>query len=352
MPLPGMGIMKREHNRINMKKTDSVILPAYNRNIIRAILSLKIGERELPDLKNSDVLIKMEATPVNPSDIAFIRGEYNVDKPMPAVPGFEGTGIVIEAGEDAGHFIGKRVSCFIQGDNDGTWAEYFVANSDNCIIVKDELPVEQAACLSINPFTAYALFDIAKAKGCTAVVQNAAGGQVAEFIRFLAKNAGIDVINIVRKAEQAGILKAKGVQFVLNSTDNDFEEKFRRLANELNPGIAYDAVGGELTGILMNNMPDNAGVILYGGLSGSDIQGIDSLSVIFGNKSLSGFDLNKWIADKSRDEFQRVADEIQDMIIAGDMKTAIQAEFPLGDITSAVRTYIKSMSAGKVLLKG
>lgn len=335
-----------------MKKTRSVILPAYNRNIIRAIIGLKTGERELPDLKPDEVLVKMEAAPINPSDIAFIRGEYNVDKPMPAVPGFEGAGTVVEAGPDAKEFIGKRVSCFVQGKNDGTWAEYFITRAGNCMVIKDELPIEQAACLSINPFTAYALFELAGEKKCEAIVQNAAGGQVAEFVRVLAKKADVRIVNIVRKPEQVAALKSGGEEYVLNSSDDTFEEQLRELVEELDAKIAFDAVGGEMTGVLMNNMPQGSDVVLYGGLSGSDIQGIDSLSVIFGNKRLYGFDLNKWLAEKSREQFLDVSNAIQDMIIAGELRTGIQAEFPLNDIVSAVRAYIKSMSAGKVLLKG
>ena len=334
-----------------MKKSNSVILPAYNRNIIRAIIGLKTGERKLPDLKPNDVLIKMEAAPINPSDVAFIRGEYNVDKQVPAVPGFEGAGIVEDAGPNAIYLIDKRVSCFVQGDNDGTWAEYFITNADNCIVIKDELAIEQAACLSINPFTAYALFDIAKAKGCDSIVQNAASGQVAESVRVFAKMEGVKVINIVRKQEQVENLKSAGEEFVLNSAEEGFAKQFKELTHELNALIAFDAVGGETTGVLINNMPADSNVILYGGLSGIDISGIDSLEIIFGNKKLYGFDLNKWIAVKKRDEFQEVANEIQNMIIAGDLTTEIQSSFSLDDVVSAIRTYIKSMSAGKVLLR-
>jgi NADPH:quinone reductase-like Zn-dependent oxidoreductase len=334
-----------------MKKSNSVILPAYNRNIIRAIIGLKTGERKLPDLKPNDVLIRMEAAPINPSDVAFIRGEYNVDKQVPAVPGFEGAGIVEDAGPNAMYLIDKRVSCFVQGDNDGTWAEYFVTNADNCIVIKDELAIEQAACLSINPFTAYALFDIAKAKGCDSIVQNAASGQVAESVRVFAKMEGVKVINIVRKQEQVENLKSAGEEFVLNSAEEGFAKQFKELTHELNALMAFDAVGGEITGVLINNMPADSDIILYGGLSGIDISGIDSLEIIFGNKKLYGFDLNKWIAVKKRDEFQEVANEIQNMIIAGDLTTEIQSSFSLDDVVSAIRTYIKSMSAGKVLLR-
>ena len=334
-----------------MKKTKSVILPAYNRNIIRAIISLKRGERELPDLKPDEVLVKMEAAPVNPSDIAFIRGEYNVDKPMPAVPGFEGAGIVEETGAEAKSFLGKRVSCFVQGENDGTWAEYFVAKADNCIPVKEELPVEQAACLSINPFTAYAMFELARKKGVTAIVQTAAGGRVAEFIRVFAKKSDVSVINIVRKREQVEMLKNAGEEYVLNSVSEDFPEKLKELSHDLQAKMVFDAVGGELTGILLNEMPSGSDVVVYGGLSGSEISGVDTLEVIFGEKRIYGFDLNKWIADKSTESFRQAADIIQDMIIAGELKTGIRNQFSLDDIVSAIREYIKSMSGGKVLLR-
>ncbi len=335
-----------------MKKIKSVILPAYNRNIIRAIIGLETGERKLPALQPNDVLIKMEAAPINPSDIAFIRGEYNVDKQVPAVPGFEGVGIVEDANPIVQGLIGKRVSCFVQGDNDGTWAEYFITNADNCIVIKDELAIEQAACLSINPFTAYALFEIAKEKGCDSIVQNAASGQVAEFVRVFAKMEGVKVINIVRKQEQVEDLKSAGEEIVLNSTEEGFAKQLKELSQELKASIAFDAVGGEITGMLINNMPAGSDVILYGGLSGLDIAGIDSLGIIFGNKKLYGFDLNKWIAVKKGDEFQKVANEIQNMIIAGDLTTEIQSSFSLDDVVSAIRIYIKSMSAGKVLLHG
>jgi len=124
-----------------------------------------------------------------------------------------------------------------------------------------------------------------------------------------------------------------------------------KLVRELNASIAFDAVGGEQSAILLNAMPPGSEVIVYGGLSGKDISGISTLEVIFHNKKLSGFNLNEWIAAKSNKELQHIADEIQDMIIKGEFKTRIQASFKLDEITKGIRTYIKSMSEGKVLFK-
>jgi len=335
----------------SINKSKSVILPEYNNNLIRAIIGMKTGERELPVLKADQVLIKMEAAPCNPSDIAFIRGGYNIIKPVPAVPGFEGAGEVVEAGNYAKEMLGKKVSSFIQNDVDGTWAEYFIANKKDCIVLKEKLDFEQGACLAINPFTAYGLVEIAETAKCKAIVQNAARGQVAEFVRVLAALKGIDVINVVRKQEQLILLKEKGVKFILDSTTENFNADLLDLVNTLKPMMAFDAVGGEMTGLFMNSLPSSSSTILYGGLAGGSLSGIDPMEIIFKGKKLEGFNLNEWIANKTPEEFDKVNHKIQDLIINGKMKTEIQASFKLDDVVTGIRAYIKSMSSGKVLFK-
>ena len=105
----------------------AVILPAYNKNVLRAMLSLKVEEIPIPIPQKDEVLIKIEATPCNPSDIAFMQGGYNIVKTLPSVPGFEGAGTVVSTGDssEAKKLFKKPVSCFTQEDSHGTWAEYF-----------------------------------------------------------------------------------------------------------------------------------------------------------------------------------------------------------------------------------
>jgi len=331
------------------KKTTAVILPDYNRNLIRAIIGMKIGERDLPELKGDEVLVEMKAAPCNPSDIAFIRGGYNIIKEVPAVPGFEGAGVVVAIGKNAQKLIGKRVSSFTQEEHDGTWAEYFIAHKKDCIVLLDDLNFEQGACLSINPFTAWGLVEIAKQKNAKALVQNASGGQVADFIRKLAKLNGIEIIDIVRKEEHIEVLKGKGTQHVLDSSKENFKEYLKSICHELKAGIAFDAVGGEMTGMLLNALPEKSDVVLYGGLAGGSVQELNPFNIIFQGKKLYGFNLNEWIKEIGKEEFEKINQEIQDLIINGKLKTEIQATFKLNDVVEGVRTYIKSMSGGKVL---
>ena len=327
----------------------AIILNEYNPNLVRAILGLKISKRELRELNGNEVLIRMEAAPCNPSDIAFIRGGYNIKKKLPAVPGFEGAGVVVKTGDNDQSLSGKRVSSFTQSDADGTWAEYFISKAEDCIVIKDGLNFEQAASLSINPFTAYGLVEMALNNNCSAIIQNAGGGQIAAFIRTLADLKGLQTINIVRKEESANSLKAAGVSHVLDSSRINFKEELKTLAFQLNATMAFDAVGSEQTGILLQAMPPRAKVVLYGGLAGGLIGGIEPFDIIFRDKKLIGFNLTEWRSAKSKADFEKISNQLQDWMIGGVLKSQIQAIFKLDEVVNGLRTYIKSMSAGKIL---
>jgi NADPH:quinone reductase-like Zn-dependent oxidoreductase len=330
-------------------QTKAVVLSEYNGNLARAILGLKVEMRDMPIPGDDQVLIKTEAAPCNPSDIAFIRGGYNIKKTLPAVPGFEGSGVVINTGKNASHLKNKRVSSFVQDDRDGTWAEYFVARSRDCIVLHDALDAKQGACLSINPFTAFGLVELAEKSRSRAVVQNAAGGQVAEFVRTLCEMKGIEVINIVRKAESIHRLEAAGVKYLLNSSEDHFQEKLYELSRRLQANLAFDAVAGDSTSLLLKIMPERSKLVLYGALSGVIMNSIPAFDLIFQEKTLTGFNLNKWINDMTTGEFNAISNELQQSFINGKMQTRIQATFPIHDVVNGIRTYIKSLSEGKIL---
>ena len=102
----------------------------------------------------------------------------------------------MDSGDNKKHLIGKKASCFIQGNGSGTWSEYMLAKIDDIIILNDDMNMDQAACFTVNPFTAWGILSIAIAKKARAIIQNASGGQVAAFIRELAHDNNIDVIDL------------------------------------------------------------------------------------------------------------------------------------------------------------
>ena len=329
----------------------SITLPSYNKNIIRAMLGLKVMDVEMPKPNDNDVVIKVYASPVNPSDIAFIQGVYNVVKSLPAIPGFEASGIIVDAGANAKNLIGKKVSCFVQDDRSGTWSEYVLANINDIILLKDEMDMDQAACFTVNPFTAYGLFEIALQRSCSAIIQNASGGQVASIIRMMAKEHNIKVIDIVRKQKTADRLLVNGAEHVLIDTDDNFRDQLNELAKELSATVAFDAIGGSLAGLMHNSMPTDSELVVYGGLSNKPISNIDVMEVIFNNKIISGFNLMDWKDELENEEFEKISSKLQDKFTSGEYSTKISGVSSLDNIVRGLRGYISDMSAGKLLLK-
>lgn len=313
--------------------------------------SLDVREMDIPKPDGDEVLVKVAAAPCNPSDIAFMRGGYNIRKPLPAIMGFECSGTVVETGSNmsAMKFLGKRVSCFTQGPENGTWAEYFVTKWQNCIVLRDEIDFDQAAALCVNPFTAYLLFRMARNKGCRAIIQNGASGQVGIAVRILARKANIKVINIVRKEEQVDRMHSVGERLVLNMTSPEFESSLRLMAHENHATMAFDAVAGDLTGTILNAMPAGSEIVVYGGLSGKPIGSVNAMDIIFQGKTIKGFNLGDWKQRTDPETFDKVAVELQQLIHEGTLRTAIQGTFSLGEVQTAMEQYIRNMSAGKIL---
>jgi len=333
-------------------KMKALVLESYNTNLVRALYGVKMMEIPVPGIAENQVLIKIEAAPVNPSDIAFLRGGYNIQKTLPAVPGFEGAGRIVSVGSGVDkNLTGKMVCFFTQDENVGSWAEYATVNVANTIILHEEVPIEQAACMFVNPFTAYALFEHVTENGHEALILTGAGGQVGQFVRFFAKERGIKIINLVRKEQHIAELQNQGEECVLNVLDKDFNLYLLETASQLNATAAIDAVGGELTGKLLNVMPEGSEIVLYGGLSGQPVSGIDPLEIIFKNKIVGGFNLGAWLKDIPSEELLVISEYLQHLILEKKIETKVQAIFPLQDFYIGLRSYISNMSGGKVLLK-
>ncbi|MCD4734766.1 MAG: alcohol dehydrogenase catalytic domain-containing protein [Bacteroidales bacterium] len=329
------------------KTYKAAILPEYNDNLFRALLSLKIDEKTVLKPGPDELLIKVLASPVNPSDLAFMRGGYQVVKDLPAVPGFEGAGEVVDAGGNCREWIGKKVSFFTQAEGDGAWAGFVRANKYDCLVLQDDFPVDQGACFSVNPFTAYGLFEHALLCGAEMIVQNAAGSRVAEFVRYFAKTEGIKTVNLIRKEKQG----SKGEAGIFISTEDESYVADIKNYTEGKKVIVFDAVGGDATSLFVNELPEKSKIILFGGLGGGSFEKMDMMEILFREKTLTGFNLNLWRKNKTEQELQKISEKLQDIIINGQCLTRIQNKVAMNDIVKGIRDYIRNMSGGKVLIE-
>lgn len=321
-------------------------------NVVKAMLGLKSVTKKLRNPEPDELLIQMEAASINPSDIAFLQGNYQIKKSLPAVPGFEGSGKIVATGQllDAKKWLGKRVSCFSQQDKDGCWAEYFYAKPGEVLLTDERLDAAQATTFFVNPFTAWGLCDIALQRESKAIVVNAAGSRVAAFLYELASMHQLEVIGVVRKQSTAELLKASGWKHVLLENSTAFSSQLKTLTHKLQANTAFDAVGGPATGNLLNAMPADSEIVIYGGLSNKFLSDIDPLGMIFENKMITGFNLNDWMAETDSLTFETAQNTLTEIILSGKIKNTVQAAFPLTEIKTGLKTYLGNMSAGKVIL--
>jgi NADPH2:quinone reductase len=314
--------------------------------------SISAGEAPVPRPGPGQVLVHVAASPINPSDLMFIRGLYGFRKPLPAIPGFEGSGTVVDAG--AGmlpHWLkGSRVACAAADPSvaGGIWAGYVVVPAKVCVPLRRQVDMEQAATMLVNPFTAWGLMEEAQRGRHRAVVQTAAASALGRMVIRLGRRFAIPVINIVRRAEQVDLLRKEGAEHVLNSSDAGFDTALRNLCHKLGATIGFEAVAGEMSLRVLRAQPRRSRLLVYGALALQPCQ-IDPAALIFEEKCVEGFMVSTWLRRKNRLSQLRVANRIQ-ALLAGDLKTEIQARFPLREVGRALQQYESSMTGGKVLL--
>lgn len=310
-----------------------------------------VKEMPIPVPRPGEVLVRIEASPINPSDVVFLKGVYGTTKPFPAVPGFEGSGTVVSSGGGllAWRLIGKRVALSCEKGN-GVWAEYAVASAKACVVLPQTIPFELGCCMFVNPFTVMMFAEKIREGKHQAVVQTAACSALGKMLIRYCLSERINIVNIVRREEQVTQLKEMGAEYVLNSSDEGFLENLKKMSADLNATIAFDAVGGEMTGMLVNSMCENSVVYVYGALSMSAIKDISPTAFIFSNKRVEGLWLTRWIKTKGLMALWSLSNRVVSLLPTI-LKTEVAREFPLENIKDALKFYKKNMSAGKVILR-
>ena len=183
--------------------------------------SLVVVTVPVPHPKKGEVLVKMAAAPINPSDLQRIKSISDEQDLLSFIPGIEGSGTVVAAGKGLMPrlWLGKKGCSASAYLSSGTWAEYMVTSASYCFPIPKAISDEQGSMLLVNPMTAVAFFDMILHDKHKAIVNSAAAGALGGMIRFLGNKYKIPVINVVRNDQQAQMLQADGAKYVLNNTD-------------------------------------------------------------------------------------------------------------------------------------
>ena len=240
-------------------------------------LRLALTQVDMPTPGPDEVVIKIEATPINPSDLGVMFGwstttdastsgsgkdsvltapvspqgmqimKARIDQSLPV--GNEGAGTVVAAGDSelATSLMGKVVA--VMGG--GMYAEYRCVKANMCLPLLPGNTAKDGASSFINPLTALAMLETMRMEGHTALVHTAAASNLGQMLNRICIADGVELVNIVRKEEQAEILRGLGAKYIVNSSSEDFMSELTNAIHATGATLAFDATGG---GTLASNI--------------------------------------------------------------------------------------------------
>ena len=257
---------------------------------------LEVETVPVPVPSSGEVLIRVVAAPVNPSDYGKFKssGHGATDATFAKVPmGNEGSGVVIASGGGimANGLVGKSVG-FVNLKKQGSWSEYVTASALTAVFpLPAELPVEDAASFYVNPFTAVAIIDTVRSRGANAFVHTGAASQLGQMIAKYTTTSAKDmtVLHVVRREEQAATLRALGAQHILVTAGDpsSWKGELKKQIAALKITTAFDCIAGEMTQTLVDALPKGSTTFVYGRLSGEAAR-VAPLDLIYFNKKLQG----------------------------------------------------------------
>lgn len=309
---------------------------------------------EKPKPASGEVLVRMLASPVNPSDLMYIRGNYTVPAVCPATPGFEGVGVVEESGGGlrGSLFKGKRV--VVASRRGGNWGEYNIVPASQVIPVSRNLSDEQAATFLVNPATAWVMTqEVLKLGRGEWLLQTAASSSLGRMIIRLGRQMGFRTLNVVRRADHVAALKSLGADsVVVFDCASDSPDKLRAAIREATgqPAItkAIDAVSGATGSAVVQCLGEAGHLLVYGTLSNQPLQ-FSSRTLMTNGSRVEGFWLGLHMMAMSLPRKLMLIRRLTHLIESGVLASTVRKTYPLQQISDAVRD-AESSAEGKILI--
>ncbi|WP_186192703.1 zinc-binding dehydrogenase [Burkholderia gladioli] len=232
-------------------------------------LRLWLETAPVPAPADDEILVRIEAAPVNPSDILGLLGPADIatlardaaaqppvttaDVPaellasaaarhdLPLSLGNEGAGIVVAAGDRARHLLGRAVAL---RSPLGAYAQYRAVAAAEVLVLPEGTAPEAGASALINPMTALSMLETMRVEGHTALIHTAAASNLGQMLVKICAADGVPLVNVVRSASQVALLRELGAQYVLDSSAADFDSALVEAIEATGATLAFDAIGG------------------------------------------------------------------------------------------------------------
>ena len=311
-------------------------------NTIGDLNSITLETFQFRELKQGEVLIKMETSVINPVDYYVANGYFGPGKLL----GIEGSGTVVKSGggEIADSLVNKRVAL----SNRGTWAEYSVASAESVYPLVDSTTFEQAATLIVNPFTVAAFAEVIQQGNHKAVAINAAASALGKMLIKWGKKFNVPIISLVRKQEQVDTLHALGAEHVFNTSEEGWKKNAKALAETLGASVGFECVGGTSAGDLVDIINQGGIVYTYGNLS-HEPSAISPYSLIFERKRLQGYGRIAFFQNKTHEEKLEVGRQVQESFDV--FGTEYSKEISLTEVKAALVEYSQGATNNKILIR-
>jgi NADPH:quinone reductase-like Zn-dependent oxidoreductase len=312
---------------------------------------LHVREVPTPEPGRGQVRVRMIASPINPSDLLHIRGEYGKRPVLPGSAGFEGVGIVEASG---GGLLGWRVKgrrVAVINSSGGNWSEQVVVPARQAIPVPAAMSDDQAATFFVNPASALVMTrHVLNVPPGAWLLQTAANGALGRIVIRLGKQYGFRTINVVRRQEHAEKLSKLGADAVVVVPGASLTEEVKRITGGQGVGYALDAVGGPLAGEVVGCLGTLGRLLVYGTLSEEPLC-LSPRVLMVGQKRVEGFWLSEWSRRQSVLTMLRLFRKVGKLFQEGIATTEFAATYPLDQVREATHHAAGPGRNGKVLLQ-
>jgi mitochondrial enoyl-[acyl-carrier protein] reductase / trans-2-enoyl-CoA reductase len=309
---------------------------------------LNIETQPWPTPASDEAVVQMRAAPINPADLNQIEGKYPVRFPLPATPGFEGAGVVVDPGKSVKDLaIGALV---ILPHDLGTWRDAVPVKANELVTVPPEIDPVHAAMLKINPMTAWRLLhDYVDLKTGDWLIQNAANSAAGRAVIQIAHDLGYKTVNVVRREELIDELRAEGGDVVLVDGEN-LREEVKNATNSAAIPLGLNAVGGDSALRLANCLAPGSTVVTFGAMSLRPLKMPNGL-LIFKDLRFRGIWINKWYNNATIDQRMETFRQLFEMAKRGLLKTKVEKAYPLGEAKTAVAHAAQGKRSGKIIFE-
>eukprot|EP00522_Entomoneis_paludosa_P011613 CAMPEP_0172458202 /NCGR_PEP_ID=MMETSP1065-20121228/26352_1 /TAXON_ID=265537 /ORGANISM="Amphiprora paludosa, Strain CCMP125" /LENGTH=389 /DNA_ID=CAMNT_0013212341 /DNA_START=163 /DNA_END=1332 /DNA_ORIENTATION=- len=286
------------HKKENKQVQRRLIVDEPNSDLTKVKFDVK--EFPMPRPRYGQVLVKIAALPVNPSDFNEWKSPNFKGRPF----GLEGSGLVVASGGGimAGLLVGRKVGIIASGRDSKdvsnsmkTAAEYICIDAMKSVwSLPDNVNLVDAASWFVNPGTVLSILGTAQSD---AMIHTGASSQLGQMlVKLVATKPNVTLVNVVRRKEHVTMLKDLGAKHVICQADEDWLDQLSAKAKELNVKVAFDAVAGDMTGQLLSILPKRGIVYVYGVLAGQPVGKVEPIDLIYRQKQVKGFSLaHSWL---------------------------------------------------------